>query len=295
MRPSALFVTCTTLVTLIAFAGNSVLCRLALVDGAIDPASFTAVRVASGAAALGLLVRATPSAKVRPATLGSHLPAALALFAYALCFSLAYVTLDAGTGALLLFGAVQVTMIGVGLGRGERLSPRQGLGFAVALVGVLVLLLPGVTRPHPLGALLMIGAGSAWGLYSLLGRGVAAPTRHTARNFALATPFAGVAFALSWAGGEAVASTRGVLLALGSGAVTSGLGYSLWYAALRGHSRTSASIVQLAVPVLAALVGALVLDEAVTTRLLGAGGLTLAGIACASVPGRPGTRNRSPE
>ncbi len=263
-----------TALALVAFAANSILCRLALRAQAIDPVAFTAIRLASGALALLPFLRASP---------GSTRPwsprAAAALCAYALAFSLSYLWLDAGTGALLLFGAVQVTMIGAGLYSGERPTPLRALGIGCAVVGVVVLVLPGVSAPQPLGAVLMSAAGVAWGLYSLLGRGAAAPTRSTACNFLLAAA-AGL-IALAVAPGDAFATPRGVALAVASGAITSGMGYVIWYAALRGHSATSAAAVQLAVPVIAALGGVAFLGERPSSRLFAAGALTLGGVLVA--------------
>lgn len=265
-----------TVVTLAAFAGNSILCRLALRTGAIDPLSFTAVRLASGALVLAPFLRAGP----RPWSPR----AAAALFAYALAFSLAYVWLDAGTGALLLFGAVQITMIGAGLWQGERPGALRTLGILAAIAGVVLLVAPGVSAPSPRGALLMTAAGLAWGVYSLLGRGARVPTRATACNFALAAPAALVVLGL---GASTVTVTaQGALLAVVSGALTSGLGYVLWYAALPGHSATSAAVVQLAVPVIAALGGVVLLDERPTTRLFGAGALTVGGVLVAVLAAR---------
>ena len=264
-----------TAATLIAFAANSILCRLALRGEATDPLSFTALRLASGALVLLPFLRvpagAAPS-RWSPAS-------AVALFAYALGFSLAYVWLDAGTGALLLFGAVQVTMIGAGLRAGERPTALRALGILAAIVGVVVLVAPGVSAPEPIGAALMAGAGVAWGIYSLLGRGVPAPTRATARNFLLAAPLG--LLALLARPSTLSVTTEGALLAVTSGAVTSGLGYVVWYAALRGHSATSAAVVQLSVPVLAALGGVAFLSEEATPRLFAAGALTLGGVLVA--------------
>ena len=256
------------------------LCRLALRDGAIDAWSFTLVRLASGALLLApLLMRraAGHSQPWRPA-------AGFALFAYALAFSLAYVTLPAGTGALLLFGCVQMTMLAAGFARGERPSLPGLLGIVAAMAGVIVLVLPGVQAPDPLGAALMAVAGVSWGAYSLLGRGVREPVLATARNFAIAGPVA--AAAMLFATTEANWTTTGVLLAVASGAITSGLGYILWYAALPSLSATHAAVVQLAVPAIAALGGVLTLEEALAGRLLLAGGLTLGGIAVA-ITARP--------
>ncbi len=266
--------------TLVAFAANSILCRLALAGETIDPASFTALRLTSGAVALmpWAFSRRNPAARWRPAT-------AFALFAYAIGFSLAYVTLDAGTGALLLFGSVQLTMLATGWVRGERPGALQLAGVVAALGGVLWLVSPGVTAPDATGALLMAGAGVAWGAYTLMGRGSPDPAGSTARNFALAAPLG--LFALLPFGGELVLSRQGALLAVLSGAVTSGLGYVLWYAALRGHTRTSAAAVQLAVPLIAALGGVAFLGEEMTGRLLGSAFLTLGGVGLAI---RPSTR-----
>lgn len=275
--PGIVRTTALTVAALVAFAGNSILCRLALRPGAggqsaIDPVGFTALRLASGALVLlPVLVRGA-GRRWSPA-------AAAALLTYALAFSLAYVSLDAGTGALLLFGLVQVTMIAAGLSAGERPSPLRTAGIAAAVLGVVLLVAPGISAPDPAGAVLMAVGGVAWGVYSLLGRGVADPTAATAANFALAAPAALLVLAARL---EASAVTaRGALLAVASGALTSGLGYAVWYRALRGHSATSAAVVQLAVPVLAAAGGVALLGEEPTPRLAGAGGLTLAGVALA--------------
>ena len=267
-----------TAVTLLAFAGNSLLCRAALRDGAIDPLSFTALRLVSGALVLLPLVR-RPDAPWSPR-------AALALAGYAVAFSLAYLSLDAGVGALLLFGSVQVTMFTVGWRRGERLSRLQSLGLAAAVAGLLALLLPGATAPDPTGAALMVLAGVGWGAYSLCGRGAPAPTVATARNFALAAPLA--LLALPFASFEVTAT--GAWLAVASGAGTSGLGYVVWYAALRGLDATRAAVVQLAVPVIAALGGAVLLGEAPGARLVVAGGVVLGGVATVVLAGRPEVR-----
>jgi len=270
-----------TALALAAFAGNSLLCRAALRDTPIDAASFTAVRIASGAIALWLIVRLRASPQARA---GSW-PSALALFAYAAAFSFAYLSLTAATGALLLFGAVQATMIAAGIARGERLSAPQWLGIVVAGAGLVGLLLPGLTAPPLGGALLMIAAGIAWGVYSLRGRAPAAatvdPTVANAGNFARATPMAlallGAAFL---APREAVRfDAAGAGYALASGAVTSGLGYAVWYAALKGLKATSAATVQLSVPVLTAMAGVVLLAEPLTLRVALASVAVLGGIA----------------
>lgn len=260
---------------LTAFAGNSVLCRMALRDGAIDAWSFTALRILSGATLLApvLLRRDTESRSAwRPA-------AGVALLTYALAFSFAYCKLPAGTGALILFGAVQATMLGAGLLRGERLNMRKAAGIATAITGVVVLLAPGLTAPDPLGAALMTAAGLAWGAYSLLGRHARRPVEATAQNFALAAVCC--APLLFFGNAERTWSLTGVLLAVASGTLTSACGYVLWYAALPTMKATNAAIVQLAVPVLAAGAGALLLGELPDLRLLLAAMLTLGGIGAA--------------
>lgn len=263
-----------TALAMTAFAANSLLCRFALRETDIDPASFTVIRLLAGAAILVLIVRVRGGADVRAA--GDWFSAA-ALFVYALAFSYAYVTLSAGTGALLLFGAVQATMILTGLWHGDRLGAVQTAGLALALGGLVALLLPGATAPAWGGASLMLLAGAAWGVYSLRGRGQHDPIATTAGNFLRAAPLvllAGV-LALPWArfNGE------GTLYAMVSGALASGLGYAVWYAALRGLAATSAATVQLSVPVLTAVAGALWLAEPITLRLVLASAATLGGIA----------------
>lgn len=273
-----------TVLAMLAFAGNSVLCRLALGQTSIDAASFTAVRLLSGALVLTLLVyvrrRPTPAAGMtiehQPA-LGGNWPSALALFVYAGAFSFAYVKLSTGTGALLLFGAVQATMILAGLWTGERLSGRQMLGLLLALAGLVAVLLPGLTAP-PLGsALLMLASGVAWGIYSLRGRGVRDPTSATAGNFLRAS----VLSVLLGAGLMAQQNLDGPGLwyAVLSGALASGVGYAVWYTALRGLTMTSAASVQLSVPVLAALAGVAFLHEPITLRLTLTSVAILGGIA----------------
>jgi drug/metabolite transporter (DMT)-like permease len=265
-----------TFLALIGFAANSLLCRAALENGAwrIDAASFTTVRLVSGAGVLWLLLRLRGG-------IGKHQGSwlsALALFAYAAGFSLAYVRIPAGVGALILFGCVQATMLGVGLFRGERPRPLEWLGLAMALGGLLVLRLPGATAPDALGATLMAGAGVAWGVYSLRGRGNADPLAATADNFLRGVPMTlGLSvLGLVW---EAPRVTpAGVGLAVASGALASGVGYSLWYAALPHLTAMRAAVVQLAVPVVAAVGGVLLLGETLTARLVGAGSALLCGV-----------------
>ncbi|WP_306600290.1 DMT family transporter [Geothrix sp. 21YS21S-2] len=259
-----------TLLAMAAFAANSLLCRAALTHTATDPATFTALRLLSGAAATWAIAR-------RGKGKGGSWPSAIALFVYAAGFSFAYVALQAGLGAFLLFTAVQATMVLAGLLRGERLGPPQWAGLALALGGLFGLLAPGRTAPPLPAALLMLAAGVAWGVYSLRGREAGDPGRATAGNFLRAVP---LALALSlillpWSRVDAA----GAGYAVASGALGSGLGYAVWYAAMRGLRTTTASAVQLSVPVLAALAGVAILGEPVTARLLGGSAAILGGLA----------------
>jgi drug/metabolite transporter (DMT)-like permease len=263
---------------MLAFAANSLLCRGALAGGHADAASFTTLRLAGGALALGLLARAR-EAPAPPA--GHARGSALALVVYALAFSLAYLWIPAGTGALLLFAAVQLTMIGAGLGAGQRPHALEWTGLAVSLAGLVVLTRPGLERPDPAGALLMLAAGVAWGVYSLRGRRAAHAVAANAAAFARAVPLALAASIAAAVFATPRLTPVGAGLALASGALTSGLGYAVWYAALRGLTPTRAAIVQLSVPPLAALLGVLLLGEVVTLRLLLASALVLGGIALA--------------
>jgi len=278
---SALRVFVLTLLAMLAFAGNSLLCRAALQGGRIDAASFTTIRVVAGALALWLIVRLQ---RGRAAKAGSW-PSAFALFAYAAAFSFAYLSLTAATGALLLFGAVQATMIGYAFWRGDRLTGWQLLGVACALGGLLALLLPGISAPPLHGAVLMIVAGIAWGVYSLRGRGSGDPLQATAGNFLRAVPFA-AALSLAMLAGTAL-DAAGVALAVASGAITSGIGYAIWYTALRGLKAATAATVQLSVPPLAALGGVVLLGEPLTLRLLLASVAILGGIALVTAEKRP--------
>jgi drug/metabolite transporter (DMT)-like permease len=262
-----------TLLAMLAFAANSVLCRLALGGDLIDAASFASVRLAAGAITLAILV--APRWRVRGRTQADW-RMVTTLFIYMAFFSFAYLTLSAGTGALILFGAVQLTMFVVALSSGERFSPLSWAGLSMALLGLVYLVSPGLSAPDPLGALLMTIAGAAWGLYSLLGRGVADPVESTANNFIYATPLAILVSLIFMA--EFHATWKGFLLAAISGAVTSGLGYVIWYAALRRLPATRAAVVQLSVPVIAACGGALILSEQITIRMLLASAATLGGI-----------------
>jgi len=263
---------------MVAFAANSLLCRAALGADRIDPASFTGLRLLSGALLLWPLPRLLEPADEPPRPAGSWVSAA-ALFVYAIAFSWSYVTLDAGTGALVLFGSVQATMIGTGMARGERPRPGQWLGLVAALGGLVYLVSPGLKSPDPLGATLMALAGAAWGVYSLRGRSILRPLAATGGNFARAVPLAAVAAVV--AGSSLHAGPVGLALAVVSGGVTSGLGYVLWYRALGDMTATTAAIVQLVVPVLAAAGGVLFLAERPGVRLLMAAVLILGGVATA--------------
>jgi len=262
-----------TLFAMIAFAGNSLLCRLALKHTGIDAASFTLIRITSGALALWLIVRMRGGIH----SAASSWPSALALFAYAAGFSFAYVSLPAAAGALLLFGAVQATMIGYGLWAGERLRRRQVAGLFGAFGGLVGLLLPGLSAPPLLGSVLMLGAGVSWGIYSLRGKGAGDPIGVTAGNFLRAVSFAaGLSVAmLPWSSLD----SSGIGYAILSGALTSGVGYAIWYTALRGLNATRAATVQLCVPVIAAVGGIVFLGETITLRLLIASTAILGGVA----------------
>jgi drug/metabolite transporter (DMT)-like permease len=271
VTPTRVFIL--TLVAMTAFAGNSLLCRLALKQTSIDAASFTFIRIISGAIALWLIVKMRKGSRDQA---GSWI-SALALFAYAAAFSFAYISLSAGTGALLLFGAVQATMIFWGLRKGERLRVRQCVGLAFALAGLVALLFPGLSAPPVGGSILMLSAGMAWGIYSLRGKAAGDPVSATAGNFLRAVPLAaglGIAL-LPWA----KLDRAGVECAILSGAVASGVGYAIWYTALPGLKAASAATVQLSVPVLAAIGGIMFLGESVTFRFLFASVAVLGGIA----------------
>ena len=267
--------------TMMAFAANSILCRLALKTSAIDPATFTLIRLVSGAATLWLIVRIRTGANARA---GSW-PSGFSLFAYAAAFSFAYVSLSAGTGALILFGAVQATMILYGLLRGERFTPLQSGGLLLALGGLVALVLPGVTAPHWAGAILMTIAGIAWGAYSLMGRASSRPIETTAGNFLRASVPGVLLSAISL--GVFAWDARGALLAVSSGAVASGLGYAIWYTVLPSLRATHAATVQLSVPVIAAIGGVMLLGETLSLRLVLCSVAILGGIALVLHARRP--------
>ncbi|PWT81804.1 MAG: EamA family transporter [Acidobacteria bacterium] len=290
---------------MISFASNSLLCRAALKQTHIDAASFTFIRIFSGAVALWLVVNVRRMLTGDPATMpfvegfpssafvtrsllrhGNWL-SALSLFAYAAGFSFAYTSLSAGTGALLLFGAVQAMMILWGLHQGEGLNTRQIAGFVAAVVGLVVLVFPGLSAPPLIGSILMLGAGLAWGIYSVRGKGEKNPGRATTGNFIRTVPFAAAVsiIFIPWAH----ADPAGVSYAIISGAITSGLGYVIWYSALPGLKAVSAATVQLSVPVLAATGGILLLGEPITLRYVLASVAVLGGIALVMMA--PGSRD----
>jgi drug/metabolite transporter (DMT)-like permease len=265
-----------TLLALICFAANSVLCRLALGTRAIDAASFTSLRLFSGSLIL-LVIWLLNKGGRNSSSKGSWLGSAM-LFIYAITFSFAYITLETGTGALILFGAVQISIILLSMLSGNRLRPIEWLGICAAFGGFAYLVLPGVSTPSALGFILMTLAGIAWGAYTLIGRGSQNPLADTAFNFIRTLPAVALLLVLTLA--NASLSARGVFLAALSGAVASGIGYVIWYSALRGLTSTMAAVVQLFVPVIAALGGIAFMPEAVTLRLIMASALILGGILC---------------
>lgn len=270
-----------TSLAMIAFAGNSLLCRVALKDTGIDANSFTTVRLTSGAVMLWLVVWA---GRVAHAEKGNWL-SALALFSYAAGFSFAYISLPAATGALLLFCAVQVTMISYGLWKGEQLLRLQFAGLILALAGLVGLLLPGLSAPPLFSSILMLAAGAAWGIYSLRGKDARNPIVVTAGNFMRAVPVTTALTLLMLK--DTSLDKEGFWYAVASGALTSGLGYTLWYTALPALKVTHAATVQLSVPVIAAAGGVIFLGEPITLRLLFASAAILGGIALVITKGPP--------
>lgn len=272
LMPSARIISLTSF-AMIAFAGNSLLCRAALKHTGIDAASFTTIRLISGAAMLWLLVRIRHDKRAGEGNWFS----AFSMFAYAAGFSFAYESLPAATGALILFGAVQATMIGHGIWVGERLRRQQLFGLVLACGGLVGLLLPGLSAPPLYGSLLMLGAGVAWGVYSLRGKGAGDPVKVTAGNFLRAIPLA-IALNLLTLNGSSP-DNAGLWYAVLSGALASGVGYAIWYAALPALKATTAATVQLSVPVIAATGGIAFLGEPVTLRIVLASVAILGGIA----------------
>jgi drug/metabolite transporter (DMT)-like permease len=262
------------------FAANSLLARFALRAGQIDAAGFTAVRILAGTAAL-LLLMSFRQEGIGGARRHGSMRAALSLVIYALAFSFAYLSLSAGAGALVMFASVQMTMLGIGIARGERPRPAEWIGLIVAFGGLVYLVSPGLTAPPLIGVGLMIVSGAAWGYYSLAARDVSSPIAATAGNFARATPIAMTALLIIGPFAHVHATFTGIGLAAASGAITSGLGYALWYFTLRGLRTSLAAIVQLTVPVLAASAGVILLGEGFTWRLALASAAILGGVAMA--------------
>jgi drug/metabolite transporter (DMT)-like permease len=263
-----------TAVAMVAFAANSLLCRMALGEGLIDAASFATVRVVAGAITLSLILLPRWRAQGRAPV---DWRAAAMLFTYMAFFSFAYLSLSAGTGALLLFGAVQLTMFVVALRSGEPFPALSWAGLGLAVSGLIYLVSPGVTAPDPLGAALMTVAGVAWGVYSLLGKNASDPLAATANNFIFSVPLVVLVSLLFLE--EFHFTNQGLVLAVASGSIASGLGYVIWYAALKGLPATRAATVQLSVPVIAAIGGVILLSEQLTFRLVLASAATLGGIA----------------
>ncbi len=268
-----------TSIAMIAFATNSVLARLALAGPAADPLAYTGIRLAAGALALAALL-ALVNRGQRFQVAGSWAGAA-ALLGYALAFSVAYVVLGAGTGALILFASVQVGVIGWAIVRGDRPTALEWIGLAVAFAGLVYLVLPGLVAPHPLGALLMFGAGLCWAAYTLIGRGSQSPLADTTGNFIRCLPLALplILIGALWRGLDAT----NVAYAVASGVIASGMGYAVWYAVLAALTRTRAAIVQLTVPAIAAAGGVLFIAEPVSSRLLIASAAILGGVAFALI------------
>lgn len=266
-----------TTIAMVAFAANSVLARLAFATAGADPLSYTGIRLAAGALTLALLLAARRQS-LRPA--GSWAGAA-ALFGYAILFSVAYVLLGAGTGALILFASVQIGILGWAIYKGDRPGTVEWLGFAIAFGGLAYLVSPGLVAPHPLGALLMLAAGLCWAAYTLIGRGSTSPLADTAGNFIRSSPIA-VVIMIAGVVTHTAAPTA-ALYAIASGALASGVGYAVWYAVLPSLSRTRASIVQLTVPAIAAAGGVLFIGEALSLRLVVATIAIIGGVALALV------------
>lgn len=265
-----------TILALIAFAANSILGRLALAEQTIDASSFTIIRLFSGALMLLILLKLNQPKKTTQQQ-GSWRGAG-ALFLYAITFSWAYVSLQTGTGALILFGSVQLTIILLSLFSGTRLKWSEWGGVLLAFAGFVYLILPGVSAPSPIGFVLMSIAGMGWGVYTLIGRTSTAPLADTAFNFARTIPFLGLTLLLVLLTQTGQLSRQGVLLAIASGAITSGIGYAMWYQALRGLTAVQSGVVQLLVPVIAALGGILFVGEILSTRLIIASIMILGGI-----------------
>jgi len=259
-------------IAMLAFAANSVLCRLALAGHQIDPISFSLIRVFSGAAVLLLLYMFS----VQKAKIEWNISNGFFLALYMVAFSLAYVHIDAGVGALLLFGTVQLSMVGYGLCHGEKINLRRSMGLAIAILGIFILLLPGAAAPNLVYAAIMVLSGIGWAMYSIAGKNMQNPLASTLANFVMATPFVLLAYAAFYA--QSFAEPRGVLLAVLSGGLASSGAYVLWYAIVKRIDRVTASSVQLSVPCLAILGGALFIGEAINLRIILSAVIVLAGI-----------------
>jgi drug/metabolite transporter (DMT)-like permease len=269
-----------TAIAMLAFAANSVLARLAFATANAEPLSYTGVRIASGAIVLAalLMLRRQPGTRL---AFGGSWRAAAALFGYALAFSVAYILLGAGTGALILFASVQVGILGWAVLKGDRPSILEWLGLAVAIAGFVYLVSPGLVAPHPLGTLLMVGSGLCWAAYTLLGRGSQSPLTDTAGNFVRCLPIAIVLIVAALL--TQPMHPLALAYAVASGAIASGLGYAIWYAALPSLTRPRAAIVQLTVPAIAAAGGVLLIGEPLTPRLVIASMGILGGVAFALI------------
>jgi drug/metabolite transporter (DMT)-like permease len=267
-----------TLLAMFAFAANSILCRIALGNELIDAATFTSIRLASGAITLAMILYLKNASYFRSMSIRTfNVKSSLALYMYAICFSIAYIEISTGTGALILFGTVQLTMILFGIVNGEKSSLLVWAGVTLACGGLVYLMLPGIDAPSPLSAILMTISGLAWAVYSLRGKNSADPVADTTWNFLGTLPFVAIT-SLAFVSSAAM-TTNGILLAIGSGVIASGIGYVIWYAALPALSWTTAAIVQLSVPTIAAFGGVLFMSELITARLLLASVATLGGIA----------------
>jgi drug/metabolite transporter (DMT)-like permease len=269
-----------TILALMAFAANSVLNRLALGGHAIDASSYIGIRLVAGALTLWV-INSISKQKMGVILRGGNVLSAFYLFLYGITFSFAYNSLTAGTGAFILFGTVQTTLLTTLLLRGERPQMAEWAGLIIALSGLTYLVFPGLSAPDPLGALLMITAGIAWGFYTLKGKGIKDPLETTARNFILSVPMVVVVNLFTYS--KSYVSTEGVLYAVLSGSIASGIGYVIWYAALKGLTTTQAALLQLAVPIIAAFGGVVLLNENITLRLIVAGILILGGVVLALV------------
>jgi drug/metabolite transporter (DMT)-like permease len=259
-------------IAMLAFAANSVLCRLALAEQQIDPMSFSLIRICSGAAVLLLLYMLSGhKAKIR-----WNIKNGFFLALYIIAFSLAYLHIDAGVGALLLFGTVQLSMVGYGLCHGEKINMRRGLGLAIAILGILILLLPGASAPHLGYAAIMVLSGIGWAMYSIAGKNMQNPLASTLANFVIAIPFVLLAYIAFYP--QSFVHIQGILLALLSGGLASSGAYVLWYSIVKQIDRVTASSVQLSVPCLAILGGVLFIGETLSWRIIISAVIVLAGI-----------------